>query len=86
MAVKIEGDIDRGGGNGSIRKYNWEKWFDGDQWLLSQGVDFEVFPGSFRSMAAMAAKNRGFKLATRMTEDSEGRPAIRIQAYSPDHK
>ena len=85
MVIKIEGNLVHNGGKG-VQKYDWDKLLNGNQWLLSQGVDFDVFPESFRVTAFLAAKKRGLKITTRSAEDSEGRPAIRIQAYSPDHK
>ena len=75
MAVKLNGNIR------PRKNYDWNQWFDGSQWLLSQGVDFAVAPASFRSAAFIAVRKRGLKLTTHLVEDDQGRPAICIQAY-----
>ena len=78
MAVEIKGDLVR-----RCPLYDWDKWLNGKQWLLSQGVDFEVAQASFRSAAFMAARKRGLKLTARPAKDDQDRLAIYIQAYSP---
>ena len=79
MAVEIKGNLVRR----HATKYDWDKWLDGKQWMLSQGIDFEVTQESFRSAAFIAVRKRGLNLTTRRVEDEQGRPAICLQAYSP---
>ena len=94
MAVEIEGDLVRRVAvkdksvfvRHRAASYDWDKWLNGKQWMLSQGVDFEVALGSFRSAAFIAVRKRGLKLRTHLVEDDQGRPAVCIQAYSPTQR
>lgn len=36
-------------------RYNWEQYFDGNIWRLSQGTDFDAKPGSVIASARKAA-------------------------------
>jgi hypothetical protein len=61
--VKDEDDMfDRS--RGPAGKYPWDRWFDGRTWMLTPGEDFDRGVGSFRSVAHLAARNRGGKLRT----------------------
>jgi len=65
---------------GRSRKYDWDKWLNGKQWMLVQWVDFEMAPEKFRPQITTAAGNRRLKAITRITKDDDGNPAILVQA------
>ncbi len=50
-------------------KYPWDEWFDGDWWELFHGDDYEVATDNMRAGAHTAAKRRGGKVSTRLTEN-----------------
>lgn len=47
-------------------RYKWDDWTDGRIWKLTQGVDFEVSPESFRKSAAQLARRTGYKLLSKI--------------------
>lgn len=59
--------------------YNWEKFFDGSVYELTQGVDYKTSNANFRNTAYCAAKRRGLKVRCHETETG-----IVIQAYRVD--
>jgi hypothetical protein len=76
MATVIEGSHLQN----AYRKYDWDSWLDGKQWMLEQGVDFMSPPESFRIYAYTAAKKRGIKLSTH-SFDRDGKRFLSIQAH-----
>ena len=50
---------------GREEQYPWADWFDGQAWLLENGVDFDALPESMRSCAYAAARRHGVKISLR---------------------
>lgn len=75
MAIEMEGTLEA-----KEKKYDWDKWLNGKQWMLIQGVDFEMSPEQFRPQITTAAGNRLLRATTRITRDDEGRPAVLVQS------
>ena len=44
-------------------EYPWEKWLDGQVWLLTKGEDFESTTRSFQISARRAALKRGMAIS-----------------------
>lgn len=67
---------------GRQAKYPWDEWLDGQVWKLAVGVDMQSsFVENMRKMCFDAARKRGKKLRTVITEDKK---YLFIQAYSKD--
>ena len=67
MAERLE-DFDswqRGG----TTKYPWDRWFNGDVWLLTKGEDFTVAASSIRASAQQAGRGRSIKIRSRILND-----------------
>lgn len=49
-------------------KYNWDKYMDGQIWILHEGSDFDCPGGakSFRALVHRTATSRGLKAETRI--------------------
>lgn len=45
-----------------VEAYPWEKWLDGQVWLIVGGLDFVCSPATFVQTAISAAKDRGTTL------------------------
>ena len=57
MAVKdTEGQITFTGSTQS--KYDWDQWFDGDVWILTQHEDFETEVDTFQTTCLIRARKR----------------------------
>lgn len=78
MATIVEGSIIQNG----PRRYNWDSWFDGNQWMLEQGVDFTGESEAFRTYVYTAGSKRGIKVSTRSIE-RDGKRFLAIQAHVP---
>lgn len=50
---------------GRTEQYPWADWFDGQAWLLENGIDFDALPESMRSCAYAAARRHGVKISLR---------------------
>ena len=50
---------------GRTEQYPWADWFDGQAWLLENGIDFDALPESMRSCAYAAARRHGVKSSLR---------------------
>lgn len=62
----------------TIRRYDWDKWFDGKIWELRKGIDFQCKVISFRPIAYNAAAARGKSLRVHISPDGSG---VIMQAY-----
>lgn len=84
MAVKLEGDI--GLTLHGNRKYDWDSWLDGNQWMLVRGEDYSVSTASFRVQAQTLGATRGLRVITKSSgvRSDEGKEAIVIQAVPRD--
>ena len=49
-------------------KYNWDLWTNGENWVLTQGEDFDSTVHSFRTLVHRTRKVRGLKARTHITE------------------
>lgn len=50
-------------------RYPWPMWFNGQEWLLEQGKDFDLSPKSFQTKVSLAAKRHGVRVEShRSTE------------------
>lgn len=56
---------------GPNSKYPWSEWLDGKKRVLVQEKDFTVSPVSFRTVAYVAARLRGMRIAF-VKGDKEG--------------
>ena len=54
---------------GRTEQYPWADWFDGQTWLLAQGIDYDAATESMRSCAYAAARRHGVKIALRTIGD-----------------
>ena len=54
---------------GREEQYPWADWFDGQAWLLEQGIDYDAETVSMRSCAYAAARRHGVKIAMRTIGD-----------------
>ena len=50
---------------GRQEQYPWADWFDGQAWLLEQGIDYDAETDSMRSCAYAAARRHGVKISLR---------------------
>ena len=50
---------------GREEQYPWADWFDGQAWLLEQGIDYDAETDSMRSGAYAAARRYGVKISVR---------------------
>lgn len=50
-------------------KYPWEKWLDGNPWMLYMGEDFQCSAVSIVSSASKWASRRGFSIQSSISED-----------------
>lgn len=50
-------------------KYPWEKWLDGNPWLIYAGEDFTCAAVSIVSSANKWAARRGFSIQSSVSED-----------------
>ena len=51
-------------------RHDWERFLNGDIWLLKRGEDFAATPKTFVSSARTHARNRKGRLKTRMVDES----------------
>lgn len=56
---------------GRPAKYDWDKYSDGQNWVLFRGRDFETSLSSFRALVHSAARSRGLKAETSLDNKSE---------------
>lgn len=56
---------------GRPAKYDWDKYADGQNWVLYRGTDFEVSLSSFRALVHSAARSRGFKAETVLNKNND---------------
>jgi len=54
---------------GRTEQYPWADWFDGQTWLLEQGIDYDAETESMRSCAYAAARRHGVKISLRTIGD-----------------
>jgi hypothetical protein len=50
-------------------RYDWDRWFDGETWVLTRGEDFDVAAKSFQCQAAAYARTHGITVRTRRIDD-----------------
>jgi hypothetical protein len=60
---KIITDFEFGQGT-KTSKYPWDKWFDGQIWVLEEGVDFDRDPQGFRVTVLIRGRKRGLEIRT----------------------
>jgi len=60
------------------RKYDWEKWMDGQLWRMEPGKDFECTSAGFCNAARDYAKRHKIKL--RLSSAAHLKGAVLIQA------
>jgi hypothetical protein len=63
---------------GRREKYPYDRWFDGQVWLLHEGVDFEQDRRGMANRIRHAAKKRGLRV-TVSHRDEDGRGEIVVQ-------
>lgn len=52
-------------------KYDWDKYSDGQPWVLYRGTDFDTSVVSFRALVHSAARSRGLKAETAIDPRNE---------------
>ena len=57
MAEKIK-DEEITWTKGTSSKYDWDNWFDGDTWVLTQGEDFQTEVDTFQTTCLIRSRKR----------------------------
>ena len=62
-------------------KYDWNKWFNGEAWILRHGIDFYPSPLTFQKQIYQAARRKGKKVSAIIDMDQM---RILVQAIDPN--
>ena len=60
--AKVVKSLPMGPGKQGVRKYPWERYFDGQIWEFHPKTDFSCRPESFLNSAKYAAGRKGLKI------------------------